>query len=385
MNKDPAWLRESVNNPLSARRTISDTARLLAALKLDGPLLIGIGLIVLYSLVVQYSASGQSVTTIARTLERIALGTVIMLSLANCSPNFLRRLAPWLYVIGILLLIVVDVVGHIGKGAQRWLDLGLIRFQPSEIMKLAVPMMVASLLHERPLPPDWRALLVVAGLVLAPVALVAMQPDLGTAMLIAVAGFLVILMAGLQWQIIALLAVMAVGAAFVGWNFMHDYQRERVRVFLDPQSDPLGSGYHITQSQIAIGSGGVFGKGWMNGSQAQLEFLPESSTDFIFAVIGEEFGLVGLVVLLILYLFVVSRAVFLASQTSDTFARLLAASIAFTFSVYMLINTGMVTGLLPVVGVPLPLVSYGGTAAVTLLAGFGILMGLHSHRKRMGS
>jgi len=385
MNQEQSWLREEVNNPMTARRTLSDAARLLATLKLDGPMLIGLGLIVLYSLVVQYSASGQDSGTILRTLERIGLGTAIMLALAHCTPNFLRRLAPWLYVIGILLLVVVDAIGYVGKGAQRWLDLGVVRFQPSEIMKLAVPMMVASFLHERPLPPDWRTLLVVAGMVLAPVALVVMQPDLGTAMLIAVAGVLVVLMAGLQWQIIAALAVLAVGAAVVGWNFMHDYQRERVRVFLDPQSDPLGSGYHITQSQIAIGSGGVFGKGWMNGSQAQLAFLPESSTDFIFAVIGEEFGLVGLLLLVILYLFVVSRAVFLSSQTSDTFSRLLASSIAFTFFVYVFINTGMVTGLLPVVGVPLPLVSYGGTAAVTLLAGFGILMGLHSHRKRVGT
>jgi rod shape determining protein RodA len=385
MIQDQSWLREEVSGQSGARRTLSDTARLLSALKLDGPLLVGIGLIVLYSLVVQYSASGQDGGTILRTLERIGLGTLIMLALAHCTPNFLRRLAPWLYVFGMILLIVVDAIGYVGKGAQRWLDLGVVRFQPSEIMKLAVPMMVASFLHERPLPPDWRALLVVAGMVLAPAALVVMQPDLGTAMLIAVAGFLVVLMAGLQWQVIAALAVLAVGAAFVGWNFMHDYQRERVRVFLDPQSDPLGSGYHISQSQIAIGSGGVFGKGWMNGSQAQLEFLPESSTDFIFAVIGEEFGLVGLLLLLGLYLFVVSRAVYLSSQTSDTFSRLLASSVAFTFFVYMIINTGMVTGLLPVVGVPLPLVSYGGTAAVTLLAGFGILMGLHSHRKLVGT
>jgi rod shape determining protein RodA len=381
MSQDQSWLREGVNNPLSARRTLSDTARLLAALKLDGPLLVGIALIVVYSLVVQYSASGQDFGTCLRTLERLGLGVVIMLALANCTPNFLRRLAPWLYGIGIVLLIVVDAIGYVGKGAQRWLDLGLFRFQPSEIMKLAVPMMAASFLHERPLPPDWRALLVLAGMILGPAALVAAQPDLGTAMLIAAAGFLLVLMAGLQWQIIAVLVVLGVGAAFVGWNFMHDYQRERIRVFLDPASDPLGSGYHITQSQIAIGSGGMFGKGWMNGSQTQQEFLPESSTDFIFAVIGEEFGLVGLLVLVGLYLFVVSRAVFLSNQTSDTFSRLLASSIAFTFFVYVFINTGMVSGILPVVGVPLPLVSYGGTAAVTLLAGFGILMGLHSHRK----
>jgi rod shape determining protein RodA len=378
-------IREEVNDPISARRTLSDTARLLAALKLDGPLLVGLTLLAAFALLVQYSASGQSMPTVVRTLGRFGLGAVAMMALTQSSPNFLRRLAPWLYVLGIVLLIVVDITGHIGKGAQRWLDLGILRFQPSEIMKLAVPMMAAAFLHERPLPPDWRDLLVLTAIVMFPAALVALQPDLGTAMLIAAAGVLLVLMAGLQWQIIAVLGVLAVIGAVVGWHFMHDYQQQRIRIFLDPQSDPLGSGYHINQSQIAIGSGGLFGKGWMNGSQAQLAFLPEASTDFIFAVIGEEFGLLGLLGLIILYLFIVSRAVFLATQASDTFSRLLASSLAFTFFVYVFINTGMVSGLLPVVGVPLPLVSYGGTSVVTLLAGFGILMGLHSRRKLVGS
>jgi rod shape determining protein RodA len=214
---------------------------------------------------------------------------------------------------------------------------------------------------------------------------VTVQPDLGTAFLIAVAGGLVIVMAGLQVRVMAGLAVIGSGAAWLGWSFLHDYQRRRVLTFLDPETDPLGAGYHIIQSQIAIGSGGAFGKGWMNGSQAQLEFLPERSTDFIFAVIGEEFGLLGLIVLLLLYAFVVARAIFLAMQTQDTFARLLGGSLALTFFVYVFINTGMVSGLLPVVGVPLPLVSYGGTSMVTLLAGFGILMSLYSHRKLIGS
>jgi rod shape determining protein RodA len=368
-----------------ARRTFSATARLLSALKLDGPLLVALGLLAVYALVVQYSASGQSVDTILRTLMRFGLGAMAMIALAHSSPNFLRSLAPWLYGCGILLLLVVDAIGYVGKGAQRWLDLGLIRFQPSEIMKLAVPMLAASFLHERPLPPTWKNLLVLAGMVLLPAALVALQPDLGTALLIFATGALVVLMAGLQWQILAFLSVAAAGASVVGWRFMHDYQRQRIRIFLDPQADPLGSGYHIIQSQIAIGSGGVFGKGWMNGSQAQLDFLPERSTDFIFAVIGEEFGLLGLVVLLLLYLFIVSRSLYLAGQASGTFARLLALSLALTFFVYVFINAGMVSGLLPVVGVPLPLVSYGGTSVVTLLAGFGILMGLYSHRKLVNS
>jgi rod shape determining protein RodA len=246
-------------------------------------------------------------------------------------------------------------------------------------------MMCAWYLHERPLPPGWGALLVLGGVIMLPVGLVVVQPDLGTAALIAVGGALVIVLAGLQLRVIVgLLALGAVGAWF-GWSFMHDYQRKRVLTFLDPQTDPLGAGYHIIQSQIALGSGGVFGKGWMNGSQAQLEFLPERSTDFIFAVVGEEFGLLGLLLLLTLYGFVVGRAIYLATQTQDTFARLLGGSLALTFFVYVFINAGMVTGLLPVVGVPLPLVSYGGSSVVTLLAGFGILMALYSRRKLIGS
>ena len=218
-----------------------------------------------------------------------------------------------------------------------------------------------------------------------PVALVVAQPDLGTGVLIAIAGSLVVVMAGLKVRVMLGLGIAAAVGAWVGWSFLHDYQQKRVLTLFDPQTDPLGAGYHIIQSQIAIGSGGAFGKGWMNGSQAQLEFLPERSTDFIFAVMGEEFGLLGLIILLLLYAFVVGRAIYLAMQTQDTFARLLAGSLALTFFVYVFINAGMVSGLLPVVGVPLPLISYGGTSMVTLLAGFGILMSLYSHRKLIGS
>jgi len=367
------------------RRTLSASARLLSALNLDGPLLVGLGLLAIYGLIILYSASGQSLDTVLRTVMRMALGAAAMLALTHASPNFLRRIAPWLYLFGVLLLLVVAVTGVIGKGAQRWLNLGLIRFQPSEIMKLGVPMLAAWFLHDRPLPPDWKALLVLGAIILLPAGLVAMQPDLGTAALIAASGVLLVLMAGLSVRIILIALLGAVGAAFLGWHFLHDYQRQRVLTFLNPQTDPLGAGYHIIQSQIALGSGGVFGKGWMNGSQAQLEFLPERSTDFIFAVVGEEFGLIGLLLLLALYLFIVSRSVWLALQTNDTFSRLLALSLALTFFVYVFINAGMVSGLVPVVGVPLPLVSYGGTSVVTLLAGFGILMGLYSHRKLVKS
>jgi rod shape determining protein RodA len=304
-----------------------------------------------------------------------------MLAAAQIPPNFLRMWSPWLYLFGIVLLGFVLVSGDVGKGAQRWLDLGVIRFQPSEVMKLAVPMMVAWFLHRRALPPSLPELVVMVILIIVPTLMIAVQPDLGTSLLIASSGVIVILLAGLRVRIIALLTLLGVGAAPVLWYFMHDYQKQRVLTFLNPENDPLGSGYHIIQSKIAIGSGGVFGKGWLNGSQAQLEFLPERSTDFIFAVAGEEFGLLGLLFLLILYLFVVGRGLYIAVQGQDTFSRLIAGSISLTFFVYLFVNTGRVTGLLPVVGVPLPLVSYGGTSMVTLMAGFGILMSVHTHRK----
>lgn len=367
------------------RRTLSATAQLLSALNLDGPLLVALGLLALYGLIILYSASGQDVNTIVRTVMRLALGAAAMLALTHAKPHFLRRIAPWLYAIGIVLLFTVAARGVIGKGAQRWLNLGLFRFQPSEIMKIAVPMLAAWYLRERALPPDWKSLVVLAVIIFLPAGLVAMEPDLGTAALIAASGLLLVLMAGLSMRVILISLLLAVGAAVLGWNFMHGYQRERVLTFLNPQTDPLGAGYHIIQSQIAIGSGGVFGKGWMNGSQAQLDFLPERSTDFIFSVVGEEFGLIGLLALLALYLFVVSRCLWLAMQTNDTFSRLLSLSLGLTFFVYVFINAGMVSGLLPVVGVPLPLVSYGGTSVVTLLAGFGILMGLYANRKLVGS
>jgi rod shape determining protein RodA len=324
---------EEITSESRARRTLTGTARMLFALKIDGPLVIGLALIAAFGLVVLYSASGQNLGTVMRTVVRIILGAIAMLVLARVNPNFLRRSAPWLFAIGMFLLVVVDAIGYIGKGAQRWLDLGIVKFQPSELMKLAVPMICAWYLHERPLPPTWTSLTVLAGIILLPVGLVAMQPDLGTAALIAIAGVLVIIMAGLRLRVMVVFVVLGALGAWFGWSFMHDYQRKRVLTFLNPQTDPLGAGYHIIQSQIAIGSGGVFGKGWMNGSQAQLEFLPERSTDFIFAVIGEEFGLLGQALLLLLYLFVVARALFLAMQTQDTFARLLASSIALTFFV----------------------------------------------------
>ncbi|MEA3173846.1 MAG: rod shape determining protein RodA, partial [Gammaproteobacteria bacterium] len=262
---------------------------------------------------------------------------------------------------------------------------GFMRFQPSEIMKLAVPMVCAWYMHERPLPPRFVDLMAMGLLIAVPTAMIVKQPDLGTALLIASSGLIVMLFAGLQIRIILISIPLVGGAAWAAWHFIHDYQRQRILTFINPETDRLGTGYHIIQSQIAIGSGGVFGKGWMNGSQAQLEFLPERSTDFIFAVIGEEFGLLGQLLVLTLYGVVIGRALYLAMQAQDTFARLTGGAIALSFFVYVFVNSGMVSGILPVVGVPLPLISYGGTSMVTLLAGFGILMSLHSHRKLIGS
>jgi rod shape determining protein RodA len=368
------------------RRTLTAGTRALRALGLDGPLTGVLALIVCIGILVVYSASGQNVKMVEHHLGNIAIAVTALLVLAKfSSPQYLRLFTPAIYITGILLLAVVAVTGHVGKGAQRWLDIGPLRFQPSEIMKLAVPMMCAWYMHERPLPPTFWDLLVMGVLIMIPTAMIVVQPDLGTALLIAASGLIVMLLAGMDFRIILVSIPLLGGAAMGAWHFIHDYQKQRILMFLNPETDPLGAGYHIIQSQIAIGSGGVFGKGYMNGSQAQLEFLPERSTDFIFAVIGEEFGLLGQLLILTLYAVVTGRALYLAMQGQDTFARLTGGAIALSFFVYVFVNSGMVSGILPVVGVPLPLISYGGTSMVTLLAGFGILMALHSHRKLIGS
>ncbi len=359
--------------------------RALKTLHLDGPLLLLIAVIAAFGALVLYSAAGGSFALWTRQLLRLGIAVAVLLVLAQVPPRFLRLLTPPAYVAGLLLLVAVELIGDFGKGAQRWLDLGVVRFQPSELMKLAVPMMCAWYLHDRVLPASLRHTLVVLLIVLVPTLMIAAQPDLGTALLVAVAGLLVLFLAGLRWRYILGMLAVAAAAAPLAWHFMHDYQRRRVLTLLGQQDDPLGAGYHIIQSQIAIGSGGVFGKGWMQGSQAQLEFLPERSTDFIFSVIGEELGLLGQLLLLALYLALIGRCLYLANRCNSTFSRLVAGSIALTFFVYVFVNAGMVTGLLPVVGVPLPLVSYGGTSMVTLLAGFGILMSLHGHRQLVRS
>jgi rod shape determining protein RodA len=373
-------------SPSRTRRTLTAGGRTLRALGLDGPLTGVLALIVCIGVMVVYSASGQNVKMVEHHLANIAIAVTALLALARLStPQYLRLFSPVAYIVGILLLVVVALTGHIGKGAQRWLDIGFIRFQPSEIMKLAVPMMCAWYMHERPLPPKFLDLIVMGLLIMIPTAMVVVQPDLGTALLIGASGLIVMLLAGMQFRIVLISIPLLGGAAWGAWHVIHDYQRQRILTFLNPQTDPLGAGYHIIQSQIAIGSGGVFGKGYMNGSQAQLEFLPERSTDFIFAVIGEEFGLLGQLLILSLYGVVIGRALYLSMQGQDTFTRLTGGAIALSFFVYVFVNSGMVSGILPVVGVPLPLISYGGTSMVTLLAGFGILMSLNSHRKLIGS
>ena len=350
-------------------------------LVIDVPLLVILCSIVGLGFVVLYSALATDAGLLFRQGARFGLGLAAFLLLSQIPPRYYRIFTPWIFMVGLGLLLGVMVEGQISKGAQRWLDLGVVRFQPSEMMKLAAPMMVAWFMHERRLPPTFVQVMVMALIVLVPALLIAEQPDLGTALLVMAAGGLTILLAGVGWRTIAAVAVLAGAAVPVAWNFMLDYQRARVFTFLNPEQDPLGTGYNIIQSKIAIGSGGLFGRGWLQGTQAHLEFLPERSTDFIFAVMAEEFGLLGVVSLLVLYLVLVGRGLYIAMQAQDTFTRLLAGALSLTFFVYVFVNAGMVSGLLPIVGVPLPLVSAGGTSMVTLMAGFGMLAAIHGHRK----
>ncbi len=353
----------------------------LQKMHLDLALLISLLLLGACGLIILYSASNQDLNAMTQQGIRFILAFVCLFILAQIPPTQYLRLAPWLYAIGVFLLLIVLGTGIISKGAQRWLSLGLFKFQPSELMKIAVPLMLAWYLHEQQLPPRKIALLVCAILIGIPAVLTAVQPDLGTALIIASAGAGVILLAGISWRLLLLLLILAVICTPLLWHHMHSYQQARVLTFLNPERDPLGAGYHIIQSKIAIGSGGIFGKGWLNGTQSHLDFLPEHATDFIFAVCGEEFGLSGGIVLLTLYLTVIGRGLYISTKAQDTFSRLLAGSLSLTFFFSMFINMGMVTGILPVVGLPLPLVSYGGTSMVTLIASFGILMSIHTHRK----
>lgn len=343
-------------------------------------------LLILTGLVVLYSGSDQNLYDVKKQVIHFAAGLVLMILIAQVDPGVFRRWAPWVYVFGLLGLIAVILVGTDAKGAQRWLRIpGLgLRVQPSEFMKLAVPMMVAWYLADRTLPPSFKHIVGSLLIVLPPAALIAMQPDLGTSILITVSGVFVLLFAGLgiRWIVGFICGVGAL--APVMWFFvMHDYQKQRVITMLAPENDPLGAGWNIIQSKTAIGSGGVDGKGWLQGTQSQLDFLPESHTDFIIAVLAEEFGFVGILGMLLLYLLIVVRGLWISFGGQDTFARLLAGAYTMTFFVYVFVNMGMVSGILPIVGVPLPLVSYGGTSLLTLMAAFGILMSIKTHKKML--
>jgi len=348
--------------------------------QLDPVLLTLLLVLMSLGLFVLYSASNQDMDMVLRQAVRLGIGVMAMLAISQVPPRILRLWAPWLYVAGIIMLLATWGLG-VGRGTQRWLDLGLLRFQPSELMKLAVPMMVAWYLHKRVLPPGWKDTLASLGILLVPTLLIARQPDLGTALLVAASGVFTLYLAGIRWRVIFGLAGLAAVAAPVLWFVLKEYQRNRIRTFLDPEADPLGHGWNIIQSKVAVGSGGLTGKGWLNGTQSHLEFIPERHTDFILAVLSEEFGLLGVTLLMLLYMAVIARGLYIAGVARYTDSRLLAGALSMTLFVYVMVNGAMVSGLLPVVGVPLPLISYGGTSAVTLLAGFGIMMSIYGHRK----
>jgi rod shape determining protein RodA len=349
---------------------------------IDVPLLLGLLVLMTVGLVTIYSAGGQDIELIQRQIIRLGVAMTVMFVLAQVPVLAYQRISIYFYIAGVLMLVAVLFFGVSGKGAQRWLDLGFIRFQPSEIMKLAVPMMIAWYISQYNLPPRIWNVCVGFVFVVVPTLLIAKQPDLGTSLLIASSGLFVLFLAGMSWRLITIVGAAGAGFAPIMWFFlMKDYQKQRVLTFLNPESEPLGAGYHIIQSKIAIGSGGVDGKGWLQGTQSQLEFLPERHTDFIFAVFSEEFGLLGILALLIIYCYIIAVGLMISMRAQDAFAKLLAGSITLTFFVYVFVNIGMVSGLLPVVGVPLPLVSYGGTSMVTLLAGFGILMAISTQKR----
>ncbi|WP_374349129.1 rod shape-determining protein RodA [Chitinimonas sp.] len=355
------------------------------AAPIDGWLLLFVVLVSCVSLATVYSASNLSLDKVTGKLMSMVVALTIMWLVANLKPTQLMALAPPIYLFGLLLLIGVALFGDITNGARRWLNIGVARIQPSELMKMAVPMLLAWHFDRHEANLRFNHFLIAAILIGMPTLLVLKQPDLGTAVLIAGAGFYVLFLAGLSWRVMLAMLVAGIAAMPVVWSHMHDYQRQRILTLLDPTQDPLGKGYHIIQSTIAIGSGGVLGKGWQNGTQTHLDFIPERTTDFIFAVFGEEFGLWGNLVLILLYLCIIGRGMIIANQASTLFGRLLAGALTLSFFTYAFVNMGMVAGILPVVGVPLPLVSYGGTATVSILIGFGMLMSIHRDRKLMKS
>ncbi len=348
---------------------------------LDQPLLIGILLLLLISLLVLFSAGNASLDQALKQLVNIGVAFTLLWLVANLPLHYLMRSAVPIYLLGLALLLGVALFGEISHGARRWLNIGIATIQPSELMKIGVPLMMAWYFEKYEASLGLRHYIVAAILLLVPVGLIARQPDLGTALLIVASGFYVLFLAGLSWKIIAGLFVSALASAPVLWSMLHDYQRHRILMLLDPSQDALGKGYHTIQATIAVGSGGLLGKGYLNGTQGRLDFLPERTTDFIFAVYAEEFGLLGNLILLAIYLYVIWRGFVITANASTYFTRLMAGSITLTFATYAFVNMGMVSGILPVVGVPLPLVSYGGTSMLTLLLGFGILMSIETHKK----
>ena len=366
-------------NDLSQRKSIFER------LHIDFPLLIVLLILIGFGLMVLYSATDGNAIQLRRQVAFIILSFVVMLVVAQIDVHKLRRWVPWMYVGTLSLLVAVIYVGSSGGGAQRWLEIPFLpRFQPSEIMKIVLPLSIADYFSKRVIPPRFKHIFWSLMLVLLPAALIAIQPDLGTALLIATSGIFVLMLAGIRWKLVFSFIGVAILSSPALWIFyMSDYQKQRVKTLLNPQSDPLGAGWNIIQSQTAIGSGGINGKGWLNGVQSRLDFLPEGQTDFIVAVLAEEFGLVGMLFLFVLYLVIIGRGLFIAAMAQDTFSRLLSGSIILTFFVYVFVNVGMVSGILPVVGVPLPMVSLGGTAILTLMVGFGILMSIHTHHRSL--
>jgi rod shape determining protein RodA len=354
--------------------------------RIDGPLMAALALTLALGLTVVYSASGGgSADRVIGQGRNLAVAFMALWIFAHIPPQTLMRLSFPIYLVGLALLIGVALFGEVRNGARRWLNLGFTSIQPSEIMKIGVPLALAWYFHRKEEALRLRDFILAAVILVVPVGLIARQPDLGTALLIFAAGFFVIFLAGLSWKVIGTLVALGLGALPFLWSMMHDYQRRRIFTLLNPMEDPLGAGYHIIQSTIAIGSGGVLGKGWLNGTQAQLDFVPERSTDFILAVFGEEFGLVGNIVLIVLYVLIIARGLMIAANASTVFSRLAAGAITLTFFTYAFVNMGMVSGILPVVGVPLPMISYGGTALLSILAGFGILMSIATHKQLVSS
>ena len=368
---------------LSSEDVVRRRATLLQRLHIDGWLLLILLVLAAGGLFVLYSASGKNWDILLKQASSFGLGLLAMFIVAQIEPRFMARWVPLAYLGGTAMLLYVELFGYTAMGATRWINIpGVIRFQPSEFMKLIMPATIAWYLAHGSLPPRLKHICISLLLIGIPFVLVLIQPDLGTSMLILASGAFVLFMGGLRWRWILTAVTAAVPVAVAMWNFvLHDYQKRRVHTFLDPESDPLGSGWNIIQSKAAIGSGGVFGKGWLQGTQSHLDFLPESHTDFIIAVLSEEFGLIGICLLLMVYLVLIGRGLFITAQAQTLFGKLLAGSITMTFFVYVFVNIGMVSGLLPVVGVPLPFISYGGTSLVTLLTGFGVLMSIHTHRK----